>query len=242
VAGLRVYHEPIAANMPPELVDAPGEACEFLGLERLRVLFCNADIARADVALDHAPFTPAQLADEARKGNIRCKSKHRHYTEDLRDQPDGNTLAIGSRMSHRYLRIYDGRGFTRVELEMKGRYARAMKGVLLAALDVIPSLVVGVVRDFVDFVDTGRDSNPSRAPLIPAWATFTEGLARVDLAVVGNAAPSAERVKRYIEHQVAPTLYTCFRLGHSITNLLERGRNRLHAKHRSVLVFAGASP
>lgn len=242
VAGLRVYFEPVAANMPAVMVDAPGEACEFLGLERLRTLFCNAELARADVALDRAPFTPAELASEVRRGNVRCKSKQRHYTEDLGDEPDGNTLTIGSRSSHRFLRIYDGRGFTRVELELKGRYARAMKGVLLADLDEIAALVVGVVRDFVDFVDVSKDSNPSRAPLLPAWRSFTEGLARVRLPVEGTTVPTADRIRRYIEHQVAASLYTYCRLGYSLQVLLDTGKRRLRPRHRSVLTYVGAPP
>lgn len=239
VAGLRVYYDPAVPNMPSVMVDAPGKACEFLGLAKLRVLFCNAELARTDIAVDGAPFTPAEMAEEVRRGNIRCKSQKRHYTEDLGRTPDGNTLTIGSRQSERYLRIYDGRGFTRVELELKGRYARASKEVLLANLEDIPTLAVGVVRDFVDFVDLAQDGNASRAPLLPSWEAFAKGVQRVALSVVGNGAPSAQKVKHYIEHQVAATLFIYTRLGYSKDDLLDRGRKRLRSKHRSVLTFAG---
>lgn len=204
VAGLRIYYDPAASNMPAVMVDAPGEACEFLGLESLRTLFCNAELARADLKLDGAPFTPSEMADEVRRGNIRCKSQLRHYAEDLGKDSGGNTLSLGSRSSDRVCRIYDGRGFTRVEVELKGRYARAAKVVLLAEPEGIPALVVGVLRDFVDFVDTTRDENVSRAPLLPKWEAFAAGSRRVRLAMAGNAAPKAERVKRYVEHHEPP--------------------------------------
>lgn len=235
VAGLRVYFEPAAPNMPPVLVDAPGAACEFLGMGALRTLFCNAVLSRIDIAFDGAPFSPAEMADHVRAGDVRCKSKSRHFIEDLGDEPDGNTLSLGSRASHRYLRIYDGRGPTRVELELKGKYARAMKEVLLSDLDALPEMAMGVVRDFVDFIDSSADSNQSRAPLIPAWAAFVQRAARTRLNVVGNPVPTAARLKRYIEYQVAATLYTYVRLGSSIHDLLHHGRTRLRSRHRSLL-------
>ena len=71
VAGLTVFVDPSADNMPPVLVECPGEAFEFLGLDKLRVLFCNAELSRVDVAFDHTMFTPAEIADWARERNSR---------------------------------------------------------------------------------------------------------------------------------------------------------------------------
>jgi len=239
--GLRVYVEPMRENMPGVLVDAPGEACDLLGLERLRVLFCNARLSRADIALDGAPFAPADVAGWIREGKVRCRSGKRHFIEDIGVDPDGDTVTLGSRQSGRFMRVYDGRGHTRVELELKHDFARAFSAVLLADIEDIPSLAAGVVRDFVDFVDVERDSNVSRAPLLPSWEAFLSGIQRVRLAIAGAALQTPERIKHYMEHQVAATLYTYAQLGHSVGALLRLGRSRVRARHRLVLAMAGVT-
>jgi DNA relaxase NicK len=241
IGGLRVYFDPSAKNMPPVQVVAPGEACEFLGLEALRVLFCNAELSRADLAFDGADFTPGDMAGWVRAGNLRCKSSSRHFIEDLGDKPDGETLRIGSRTSERCLRAYDGRGFTRVELELKGAYARSFLSVLLAEDGEFVASSVGLLRDFVDFVDASSSSNISRATLLPSWEAFTAGLEKVRLRVAAATVPTVERVEKYIEQQAAASLVVYLALGNDFSRLLAWGKNRLKPHHRSMLTFAGVS-
>lgn len=85
---------------------------------------------------------------------------------------EGDKVTIGSRSSEHYLRVYDRRGFTRVELELKGTMARAFRDALLSDETVFKRTSVGILRQFVDFVDAGATTNISRAPLLPAWAAF----------------------------------------------------------------------
>ena len=238
VAGLTVYFDPVADNMPPVLLDAPGSACELLGLEALRELFCNAELSRADIALDGAGFTPREAASWVRAGNVRCKSKRRKFYEDL-GGGDGETLQLGSRSSERFLRVYDARGFTRVELELKGEAARGFRSVLLAPLDDFAGLALGVVRDFVDFVDASQDANVSRAPLLSSWESLVAHVERVKLVLRGRAAPSLERVTEWMEVQVSAMLALYERLGHSVDDLVTLGRSRWKHRHRSLLHFAG---
>ena len=241
VAGLCVYFEPVAENMPPVLIDAPGSACELLGLDALRELFCNAELSRADVALDGAEFTPREAASWVRSGNVRCKSKRRKFYEDL-DGGDGESLVLGSRSSERFLRIYDRRGFTRVELELKGEQARGFRSVLLSPLDEFAGLALGVLRDFVDFVDASLDANVSRAPLLSSWESLVGAVERVKLVVRGRVAPTVERVVEWMEGQVSAMLAVYRRLGHSVDDLVRLGEGRFRHRHRALLHFAGVSP
>jgi DNA relaxase NicK len=179
------------------------------------------------------------MAAWVRAGNIRSRAKVIKFREALRGS--GDTLEIGSRSSERYVRAYDGRGFTRVELELKGDCAAAFQAVLLASDDEFVASVVGALRSAVDFVDAGSSSNISRASLLPSWAAFTKGLERVQLVVSESVKPTAERVVRYIEHQVASTLFVYHQLGYSLEKLLRVGERGLKSRHRSVLAFAGAS-
>lgn len=242
VAGLTVYVDPRADNMPPVLVECPGTACEFLGLEKIRVLFCNAQLSRVDLAFDHQLFTPAEAAEWARAGNVRTRAKRIRFDEKVKGEPsEGDKLTVGSRASEQYLRVYDKRGFTRVELELKGEMARAFHAVLLDEDEALRRRSTGVLREFVDFVDASRSANISRAPLLRAWETFVGDAERTRLRIAGSPSPTVDRVVRYIEHQVAATLYTYGRLGYSFSGLLRKGKSKLKSRHRSVLAFAGAT-
>ena len=240
IGGLKVYTDPQADNMPPVMVDCPGTACTFLGLERLRVLFCNAVLSRADVAFDGAPITPSEAAKLVESGNVRCRSQKRNFIKSISGH-DGDTLYIGSRTSERFMRCYDKHGFTRFELEFKGAYARDFLPVLLSDNQSFINTSVGLLRDFIDFVDTTDTSNISRAKLLPFWEKFTQGLQKIKLRVSGSTAPTVEKVVNYIEKQVAATLYTYHRLGYSVGSLLQLGKQRLKSHHRSLLAFGGAS-
>lgn len=242
VGGLTVFVGPKAPNMAPVLVECPGAACEFLGWEKLKVLFCNAELSRVDVAFDGAPFSPKEMVDWTRRGDIRTRARVIRFHEKIRGgDEEGDSLTIGSRSSEQFLRAYDRRGFTRIELEFKESAARAFKAVLLSEPEEFRASSIGALRQFVDFVDASSASNISRAGLLPLWEAFTEGLARVKIRVGGSVLPTCERVVQYIEHQAAATLYVYQRLGYSVSALLKLGAQRLRSRHRSVLAFAGAS-
>ncbi len=238
LGGVVVYVDPKAPNMAPVMVDCPGSSCEQLGFEKLQVLFCNADLSRVDVAYDHAPFTPRAAAEWARAGNVRTRAKKKKFEDDL-GTGDGETLKIGSRSSDHFLRVYDARGFTRVELEMKGAAARAFKSVLLSDADTFVHQAVGVLREFVDFVDRSSSANISRCGNLPSWELFTQGLERVKLRVAGVVVDSLERVADWLEGQVAATLYTYHRAGRSVGDLLQLGKGRMSKRHRVLLAAAG---
>ncbi len=240
VGGLTVYEQPVADNMPAVMVDCPGAACEFLGFDRLRVLFCKSTgLSRVDLAFDGAAFAPRDMAAWVRAGNIRTRAASIKFREALRGE--GETLEIGSRSSDRYVRAYDARGFTRVELELKGDYARAFQAVLLADNSEFVASAVGALRAVVDFVDASSSSNISRAKLLPSWELFTKKLQKVKLVVSESVKPTAERVVQYIEHQVASSLFVYQKLGYSLERLLGLGERGLKSRHRSVLAFAGVS-
>ena len=242
VGGLTVFTEPRAENMPPVMLECPGTACEFLGLEKLRTLFCNAQLSRVDVAFDHTIFAPTDVADWVRAGNVRTRAKKvRLDVKIMGPASEGDKLTVGSRASEQYLRVYDRRGFTRMELELKGDMARSYRDVLLASDEVFRRTTVGVLRQFVDFVDASSEKNISRAPLLPVWELFTGHLDRVRLRASGAVQPSVERIVQFIEHQVAATLFAYCRLGYSMGTLLANGKKRLKSRHRSLLSSQGVA-
>lgn len=232
--GLKLYYEPVQQNMPATLLECPGEACEAIGLEGLRTLFCNAELTRADIAADTGLFSPGNLAQWIMQGNVRTRAKKKQYSFDLDGKQD-NVLRVGSRQSEQYLRVYDRRGFTRLELELKGERARSFKDVLLMSLEDLPKACVGIIRDYIDFVDVSQDKNVSRAPLLPTWALFTQELERFKLSIAGKAVKTLENVKYWLEDSVSAMLATYALAGESVGKLIKIGREKMGEKHRRLL-------
>lgn len=236
--GLKVYVEPGADNMPPVLVDVPGQACEALGHEKLQILACNGKLTRVDVAFDGAPFTLREMREWVKQGDVRTKAKKGKFWEDIWGNPDGETLYLGSRSSERYLRAYDRRGDVRLELELKGDMAEAFKPVLLSPPEDFPRLSVGVLRDYVDFVHREATSNVSRAPLLDAWEAFTQALEKVKIRMRGVVVDTLERPREWLYRQVAPTLAMCQQAGMSVEELIRNGERRMRRRHRRLVAMA----
>src|SRR5690606_23879499 len=88
-------------------------------------------VSRLDVAVDGCPFTPVDLRDAWRSGQVRTRAKvpddaredRQWRTSAWRSDPVGDLFTMGARSSSQYARCYDSRGFTRLELELKDRTA-----------------------------------------------------------------------------------------------------------------------
>ena len=240
--GIKLYFGPLAPNMPPCLIDCSGTACEALGFEKLQAIARDSELTRIDIAFDGAPFTPKQAAAWVREKSVRCRAKRRQYREDLNGGLDGETLYLGSRQSSQLLRVYDSRGFTRVELELKHEAAKSFKAILMGETLLFAQQAVGVLREFVDFVDTSSDTNVTRAPLLPLWQQFTKALERVKLKLAPKEVKTLEQVRAWLEHQVSAMLYTYHRSGGSISGILNYGREHLKSKHLRLLRRGVATP
>lgn len=240
VFGIKVYYEPRVEGMYDYVLEIPGEACDVLGLESLQLIACNcAKINRFDVAFDGLEVSPREMADWVRKGDIRSRIKRDHmHLRDALGAELGNTLELGSRQSDAYVRVYDRRGYTRIEVEFKGEKAELMRDVLMSSADEFAALAVGVLRSVVDFVDSSSSSNISRAPLKAVWAAFTEGLEKVKLALKGTVEPTVSRNTDHVERNAA-AIYMYYRMVGSLSKLLEMGRNNLKPKHLSLMAKQG---
>lgn len=243
VGGLRVYTDPGGDNMPQVHISVPGQACEYLGLEKLQILFCNAkNLTRVDVAFDGYEETPETLADWIERGDIRTRAKRQccEFTRNLGGA--GNRLYVGAITSMWSLCAYDRRGFTRLELRMKGERAARFQRVLLQDSKLLHFTCVGLLREFADFVDAQAETNVSRAPLKASWAVFTEGLCRVKMRLDGKPELTAERVVNWIEYQVSATLALYRKLGFSIDDLVKYGERRMKSRHKAILSACNIHP
>ena len=187
------------------LVILPGEACEMLGMEKLAALDADLEVrwSRTDYAWDLAGFTPRDVESWWHAGQMVTRAHRDSW--DQHNNPDGYTFNIGSRASSRYLRCYDRRGNTRVELECKGGRAALF---WLRLRETHPNqwsrLALGFLRDFVDFRDTAAAVKPADCPLLAAWAAFVGDAERLGVPMPRKPF-TLDRARSWVHHQVAAT-------------------------------------
>lgn len=228
-----------------------GEASDALGVKNIFKIadLLNLKTTRLDVYIDHCPFSPADIRDEWRAGNVRTPVKEHPDSLEGRtykrsgwdDSNTGDTFYMGSRSSERYARCYNKRGYTRFELEMKGKRAFVTFEALRVAFDSSDEEfamgAVGVIRDFVDFVDPTSDKNISRAQLLPFWEIFTAGIARARLVISRVIDKDFAEMVDYVTANYAPVLSVIAQgVGWiEFRNMLKSGKTRVKAKHRRML-------
>ncbi len=213
---LRIFINEKRPEMGVHMI-ADGHACESLGYNHLQMLFLGMQMkaTRLDLATDNCPFTPAELQREWIEDNVRtaCKPMRdaRQGWENVRtckweSSPTGDTFYMGSRQSTAFARCYDKRGFTRFELELKAERADKAAQLILAHPEQLIENTVGMIREFVDFVDASEDSNRSRCSFLPFWQKFIKAFERVKVQLTPRPELTLERLKDWIEGQVAPSL------------------------------------
>ena len=153
--GIRLYFDPVSKSEKGNHchVEIPGEACDciipdvfreimtYLVYSRwvngilLSNMFC---VKRLDLAFDNTPFTPEEWLKGICGSNVITLAKRDKIRIDyspyaLRDNGEQGcmTVYLGSNDSDRMIRVYNKRGYTRLELQMRDERAH------LVALDVL---------------------------------------------------------------------------------------------------------
>jgi DNA relaxase NicK len=235
VAGLvHVLSDPIGEGQPDVCVDVPGAACDWLGLERLSAIVGAADaLTRVDLAVDHGAFTPEQLAEADRAGDIRTRTLSSDWSAGIRGR-NGQTYTLGSSQSDRQLVAYDRRGYTRLELRLRRGMAGAAREALLGASEALLAASVGLIRGMVEFVDAASDTNPSRRALLPWWSAFVGDCERTVATVAARVASSVERKVAWLRKSVAPSLAALVAGGLELGELVAAGAMAGRERHRAL--------
>lgn len=154
----------------------------------------------------------------------------------------GTTLYIGSKKSDFLIRIYDkalerGRtdGSHWVRFEMQLRRGRAKK----FAFDNLPigQKYVGVLNNYLRFVDPAEDSNKSRWPVADWWLKFVRDLSRISIYDKPGTDYNEVNLERYVIGQAGNSIDTyikCFGLDKLIDELKHRP-STLNPKQRSLV-------
>lgn len=261
--GMRLYWD--NCNDPTGLhLLIPGRALDEIFLadierfyRQLLVDFHYVKCTRLDLAWDHCPFTVEQAGKATQdRAMLRSKAKDAHWYEKERlfgerkaKLEDGETVEIGSKSSQRMVRIYNGRGFVRLEMQLRQERAEHVFIGLMRHHDLLGrpiepiTLALGILRDYLDFVVMGEDSNVTRCPLLPWWESFVKNTAIIK-QVIQRVAVSVERSKRWVEKSVTPTIAALLRcMGEDgfvdwFRNQVETAEGRLRAHHRRMILEA----
>jgi DNA relaxase NicK len=205
------------------------------------------NVTRIDLAFDNVPFTPHHFEQAIREDQtfpenkiIRSLSRRdsfRWNSSPFKEKENGqgisqNTAYFGSRQSERFLRIYDKRGPTRLEVEFKGKRASLIADDLLMKekKEWYP-IMIGHVLDFIGIEK-------------PWWKAFIGEHERRYARIQSAKEESLDKKREWLHHQVAPTLAAVVECigSKEIVRLLEEGKKRMQDSHKNLLSLHGKYP
>lgn len=255
--GAKVYYDHVTAKEGHQHchIEIPGSACEAIipsvFPELVNYLTQNNirfSIKRVDFAFDGVPFTPQEFYDGLMSENLVSLIKRDPSLENdsirveqspcrLRENGEVGTMTVyaGSSSSQRMVRVYNKRGDTRLELQLRDERAQAV------CLDVFASAwseweftVKAHLRQFIDFKS------------IDWWAVFVSLSHRADLKISSARRLSLTRMENWFNRQVVVALSVYedvygkeearYRLNRFV-NTARKSRDR--SRYLSVLQLAG---
>lgn len=141
------------------------ELLEYVHLGMAEGVINRYHATRVDFAFDHVPIDPGMMQDWYDQGSLRSKGKQ---SNRWFDSIDGQTCYIGS--NDRKIRLYNRRGYNRLELELKAEHAKqAFNDLTEISVDQWASHAAGRVRSLADFIVPGSDQRQARCKLRDEW-------------------------------------------------------------------------
>lgn len=211
--GAKIYSDHVTAQEGKDHchIEIPGSACEavlpsvfpqlvaFLTENQVRFA-----IKRVDFAFDGVPFSPQDFFDGLMSDNLVSLIKRDPSLNNdsirvdqspcaLRENGEVGTMTVyaGSRSSQRMVRVYNKRGDTRLELELRHERAHAVcLDVFAHDWDEWEYTVKTHLRQFIDFKNTDW------------WAVFVSLAHRADLKISSARRVSLSRMEEWFNRQV----------------------------------------
>jgi len=244
--GFKVYILPTQTDYEFFQFEIPGQACELIPwgfLQGLDDVLRNNypdhyHYTRLDFAFDDMPFNPQDVEEAIKAGKVKSLAKRKSLEVkqspfELRDDGEIGTYTVyfGSRKSERMVRVYNKRGFTRLELELKGRRADLVAKQIFRESEVSEAfdIVLSHLRDFVNFIDTAW------------WEEFVGGVGRAWATVTTPREITEATITDWLTHQVAPSLSTIYDLHPEdfLNDLIASGRAKRNKTKKFKLLLEG---
>jgi DNA relaxase NicK len=196
-------------------IEVPGSACECLLptafqdlVSHLQTNNIRFSVKRADFAFDGVPFSPQDFLDGLMSENLVSLIKRDPSPENesirieqspfkLRENGEVGTMTVyaGSKSSDRMVRVYNKRGDTRLEFQMRDERAHEV------CLDVFSkswaeweNTVKAHVRQFIDFVNTDW------------WVAFLAMTQKAELKISSARRVALSKMENWVERQVIVSL------------------------------------
>lgn len=228
----------------------PGQACKAVPPEFFTTFYrtlvrheIKFNVSRLDFAYDGVPFTPRDFfllfeddknrIEQGKKQKARTLSQRntiQYITQPYLEKEDGSGLSrdtcyFGSRMSERFLRVYNKRGPTRLEVEYKGKRASLVANEILME-DEEKWLDISLAH-LLDFIDID----------IPWWKEFVGDRERAYAKLHCAKEVSLEGKRNWLLDQVSPTLAVVTECtgGQILSDMLDEGEKRMRKNHGNLL-------
>jgi len=244
--GVTLYAQPINKNQNHCHIELKGSALDNIGQGRF-VEFAQTiaetyekwNCTRFDGAYDHSEITPYMMDAAARSGMLRTHCRCTRLDQSTTPAGTFATHYVGNRKegSERLMRVYDRRGYNRLELELRKKRADLVfKDLLLIEPEQWPMRFMEHLRDFVDVinVDTGS-GNRSRAGLISWWGEFVRDASKAGMRL-DTVDTSLDKSKEWIERSVVTSLAMLLESGRVdnewLFNEIERGRAKMSPRQQ----------
>lgn len=239
--GFKIYLYPSSGEEEYFHVEIPGEACDFLQWEYYQALIIYLEsnfsgqygIKRMDLAFDHVPFTPQDVEEAIINDKVRSLAKRESlqiHNSPYEVRDDGEvgsyTVQFGSRSSSRMIRVYNRRGFTRLELQLKDERAQevAIQLLNIQGTSTWFPVMISHLRDFID-IDTTW------------WNEFISSFARAHLTISTPRIAELNRITNWLNTQVMPAFSVAVDAlpGDELLSMINSGRNRRNSKYEGLV-------
>jgi len=228
----------------------PGQACKVVPPEFFISFYRNLvrqeikfNVSRLDFAYDGVSFTPRDFflvfeednkrIEQGKKQKVRTLSQRdtvQFITEPFMEKEDGSGLSrdtcyIGSRNSERFLRVYNKRGPTRLEIEYKGkRAAHVANEILMEDEEKWLDISITHLLAFI-YID------------IPWWKEFVGDRERSYAILHCAKEKSLEKINDWLINQVSPSLAAVTECtgGQILSDMLDEGGKRMRKNHGNLL-------
>lgn len=239
--GVRLYGYPHTGKhchleIPGELLEKYGSEHALAYLNQLTKWEHEWHATRVDIAFDGVPFTPTMCHDAWLNGHRRGRMHKNSWK--WQENAEERTFSMGSRQSGRYIRIYDRRGPTRLEIEFKDKWAKVIAENLATmttkhwVLDCI-----GMIRNYIDFLDCRLvDAANPQGNLAPWWDEFVYDAELCKISPTHEVREmTLARAHRFLDRLTATLCVLADGLGISLDELVKKNRSQIFEKHLAAI-------
>jgi DNA relaxase NicK len=238
---IKLYLDPIRNDIEYFHFEIPGKACDHIPWEHFNSLeiYLQSNFndqykyKRLDFAFDNVPFIPQDVELAIKNDKVRSLGKRESlyiHSSPFQERDNGEigtyTVEFGSSTSQRMITVYNKRGPTRLEFQMKDERAHVITRELFGTCDILKwyQIMVAHLRDYIDIDE-------------PWWNEFIKSIGRAWVTISNPREVSMESLINWFDQQISPAFSTIVdsQPPELINKMIDRGRYRRGSKYDLLL-------